>query len=96
MTSIYLLSDEQFDDMKHAIGFRSDRIKGRIHRKYESFRNYYTTCGDNKSWDDLATQGLAIKRDFQGGGEGAKIYFVSDDGIKFLSKMLDVQITESR
>ena len=32
---------KQIDDMKHAIGFDNQKVRGTKYRKYEPYRNYY-------------------------------------------------------
>jgi hypothetical protein len=85
----YTLNAEQIDDMKHSIGFEWRKVRKGV---YEAYRNYYTTCGNNASWDKLVEQGLAVKRDFPQGLADSKIYFVSEAGIAFLEKMLSITI----
>jgi len=82
----------QIENMKHCIGFRGDKVK---HRKYVAFRNHYITSDNSESWDDLVSKGLANKRSFpQGIGNNPRWYSVSEKGIEFLSKLLEVKITE--
>ena len=91
----YDLTEEQIDDMKHALGFRKDRIKGRKHLRYEAYRNYYATregCEGFEGLVDISNKGLMICR--QNGTDG--YYFqVSPEGIKYLSELTGVKITES-
>lgn len=92
----YTVTLEQIDNMKHCIGYEVQRVKGRKYKKYEAFRNYYTTVDNHPGWDKLCEQGLAIKRDFKmGGGDNPQIYFVTEEGIKFLSEITGVKITEN-
>ena len=86
----------QINEMKHCIGYEKGRVKGTKNRKYTAWRNYFTTSGYDFNWDNLVEQDLAERRDFKGGGENAKMYFVSLKGMKFLSDILDVEITEDK
>jgi len=83
---------KQIENMKHCIGFRGDRVK---RKKYVAFRNYYTTSGDDQSWDELVKLELATKRPFlNGGGENPQVYFVSKKGIELLGGLLECKIVE--
>ena len=91
----YDITQEQLDDMKHAIGFRKDRVQGRKHLRYEAYRNYYATregCNGFEGLVDLTDKGLMISR--QNGSEGW-YFHVSPEGIKYLSEITGVKITES-
>lgn len=93
--SKYDISKEQLDDMKHAIGFRKDRIKGRKHLRYEAYRNYYATregCDGFEGLINLVNKGLMISR--QDGSLGW-IFHVPTEGFKFLSEVTGVKITQS-
>jgi len=82
----YEITQEQLDDMKHAIGFRKDRVRGRKHLRYEAYRNYYATregCNGFEGLVDLTDKGLMISR--QNGTEGW-FFYVSKEGIKYLSE----------
>jgi len=89
-----VLSTTQVDDMKHCVGFDGKKVK---RRKYEAYRNYYTTSNDHSSWDGIVRAGLADKRPFpQGGGENPQCYSLNEQGFKYLSELLECKITESR
>lgn len=95
MTKNYSIFSNQIDLMKHCVGFENGRVRGTKHRQYEAYRNYFTTSGDDAQWDDLVSQGLAIKNDFpRGCGENPKIYVVSIEGLELLSGITGVTITE--
>lgn len=81
------LTIKQIENMKHAIGFDLTKIK---RGKYSAYRNYFTTSGLDKSWDDLVNKGYAQVGNF---GKG-KWYSVSQDGIKALETIYEVNITE--
>lgn len=53
----YTIIVKQLDYMKHCIGFQPDRVRGRKNRKYEAFRNYFTTSDNDPEWDNLARFG---------------------------------------
>jgi len=82
---------KQINNMKHCIGFKGEGVK---RKKYVAYRNYYTTNGDDASWDSLVGLGLARKRDFSMGGSNAKCYSVSKRGIELLERLLECKITE--
>lgn len=87
------LSLEQIEMMKHTIGFSSDRVTGRKHRKYEAFRNYYTTGKPEPELEELVEVGLMVSRPYpMGCGENPQVYFVSEAGFTYLSKLLDVAV----
>ena len=91
----YTITSNQIDCMKHCIGFENRRVTGIKHRKYKTYRNYFTTSNDDTEWDKLVEQGLATKQDFPNGcGDNPKAYFVSDEGKEFLSNITGVEITE--
>ena len=91
----YVVSVKQIENMKHCIGFSESRVKGKKNRKYDAWRNYFTTGGPDKDWDNLVEQGLAFREVFpHGGGSDPKLYYVSLDGFEFLGKILSAEITE--
>lgn len=87
-----VLSTAQIDVMKHCIGFRGDLVK---RRKYEAYRNHFTTPNSNSSWDGIVKAGLAETRSFpQGSGDNPQIYRLNKQGLKYLSDLLEVEIVE--
>ena len=87
-----VLSTAQIDNMKHCIGFSGDKVK---RRKYEAYRNYYTTPNDHTGWDGIVRAGLADKRPFpQGCGDNPQVYSLNENGFKFLSDLLECKIVE--
>lgn len=91
----YNLTKEQIDDMKHALGFRKDRIKGRKYLRYEAYRNYYATregCTGFEGLVDMTNKGLMISR--QDGTLGY-LFHVTKKGMEYLSELTGVKITES-
>ena len=88
---------KQIENMKHCIGFRPDRVKGRKYRKYVVFRNYYTTSDINLSWENLVEFGYATKRKHDNGvGGNPQVYFVTRKGMDALEKILETQILEDK
>ncbi|WP_018306313.1 hypothetical protein [Desulfitobacterium hafniense] len=86
------ITAEQMDNMKHCIGFDPKRVK---RGKYEAYRNRFITSGDDLEWDDLVSRGLAEKKPFKFGcGENPQLYYLSEEGVKFLGDLLGVKITE--
>ena len=78
--------------MKHEIGISKDKIK---YRKYNAYRNYYTTAGKHIDWEDLTSKGFAVSRKHEHGiGEDARVYYVSEKGLELLSELLYIKITE--
>lgn len=87
-----ILNTNQVDDMKHCIGFDGKRIR---RRKYEAYRNYFTTTNDNSSWDEIVRAGLADKHPFPHGcGENPQCYVLNEQGFEFMSKLLGCKIVE--
>lgn len=92
----YSITSNQISYMKHCIGFNKNDIKGTKHRKLAVYRNYFTTSDDDNELDNLVDQDLMNKRDFPNGcGNNPKVYFVSEDGFKFLSKLTEVEIKKA-
>jgi|GEM_PF-610717 len=85
---------KQLSDMKHAIGFAGSRVTGTKHHKYKAYRNYFTTSGKHEGWDELCRFGFAEGDPFHGGGEGSMIYRLTTEGMKFLSRLFEVEISE--
>jgi len=78
----------QFDVMKHAIGFRREKVK---RGKYIAWRNYFCCYGGSKDWDHLVSLGFAIvDRD----RAGADYYFVTAEGLELLASVLEIKIVE--
>ena len=79
----------QIKVMKHALGFRRDKVK---RGKYIAWRNYFCSYEPCEQWEKLVNLGLAVKslRD------KAIYYFVTDEGLKMLSSVLEIQIIEDK
>ncbi len=70
------LSIRQIQEMKHALG-------GTLKKSY---RNYFNTGTDCKSWEELVNLGLATKK--TGSKEmGGVYYYVSPEGIEALKRL---------
>lgn len=90
----YNFTSEQILDMKHCIGFDKSKITGTKYRKMKVYRNYFTTSDNNEELDKLVWQGLMLKREHCGCGPNPQVYFVSEEGFKFLSDLTGIEITE--
>jgi len=87
-----ILNTTQISKMKHCIGFDGKKVK---RRKYEAYRNYFTTPNNNPAWDEIVSAGLANKRPFPHGvGDNPQYYSLNENGFKFLSDLLECKITE--
>ncbi|AFL99499.1 hypothetical protein Desde_1067 [Desulfitobacterium dehalogenans ATCC 51507] len=92
MNDVLNVTATQIDDMKHCIGFAIQRVK---RGKYKAYRNRYIASDDNRGWDDLVSKGLARKQSFKNGsGENPQLYYLSEEGFRFLGGLLEVKITE--
>lgn len=86
------LSMEEIKLMQHAIGLTnpSRRIKNGC---YNAYRNYYVASAKSTNWDDLVAIGLATKhKDIF--CEMNVIYRLTEKGIKTLSEIMNIKITE--
>jgi hypothetical protein len=82
------MTNEQINDMKHAIGYDSNQVK---RGKYDAYRNFFNTGIDkDESWELLVENGYAI----QSTCFGQNIYRVTRKGIDFLESILSVKIIE--
>lgn len=79
------VSMSQIDDMKHAVGYRADRVKD---GKYYAFRNFFAVNKEQPEWEDLVIRGLATKRK----QFNETVYHVTGEGFKLLSSVLEVQV----
>lgn len=90
----YSITVNQIDLMKHCIGLDNSKPTGVKCRKYAAYRNYFTDSQDNKEWDNLVIQELAIKRDQSiHNGTVHKYYKVSQKGKELLQYLLELNIT---
>lgn len=85
--SEFTITTEQIRLMKHSIGYEPSRVK---RMKYEAFRNYFCAGNEMLEFEDLVTNGLAIKRLRQ----DKTFYFITDKGIALLSEITGVSIKE--
>lgn len=93
----YSITSDQISYMKHCIGFDKNEVRGTKNRRMEAYRNYFTTSNDDKELDNLVNQGLMNKKDFPNGcGDNPKVYFVTNEGFEFLSKLTEIKITEKK
>lgn len=78
------LTDEQQDNMLHALGRSHGTVGG---------RNYYWAGEPNPSWDDLVKKGFAERRDCRGANSRmVTIYHVSLAGIRELGYDPDITV----
>ena len=76
----------QIKIMKHTIGFKGDKVKGRIYRQFEPVRNYYNAGkSDITCINSLVKMGLMTEY-------RPDCFELTEDGRKFLSMVLDVEI----
>lgn len=82
-----MLTQQQYDDMRHAIGYNLKNEKDGI---MFYGRNYFITCGNDESWEDLVNIGFAAKMDRIPSilPEDAQVYFATEKGINELENML--------
>ncbi len=90
----YTVTLNQMRKMKHCIGFSNNKIKGTKYRKLECYRNYYATDDKDNELEDLVKQGLMNCRHCMGCGNNSTLYYITDEGINFLSKITEVEIKE--
>lgn len=91
----YSVTKSQIDNMKHTIGFSNRKVRGTKYRKYEAYRNFYSTqegCKDFEQLVDLCNKGLMISRK---NGTYGWLFHLSPEGFRFLSDITGVNITES-
>lgn len=77
---------KQIEYMKHAIGFKDGKVKGRIHRQFEPVRNYYN-AGKSDIPRIKALVKLGLMTEYR-----PNFFEVTEDGRKFLSMVLNVEI----
>lgn len=78
----------QIAKMKHAVGFLVDRVK---RGKYAMFRNFYSAPRD-KDWDGLCALGFAKSQPSK--KTDCVWYSVTDAGIEYLERVLEVRIVK--
>lgn len=85
----------QLNLMKHAIGFKRDKVK---RGKYIAWRNYFCSYEPCEPWDKLVSLGMAVKSTQEKSGcfDSAVYYSVTHEGIEVLSDVLEVQIVEDK
>jgi len=89
------ITQRQINYMKHALGFRNDRIKGRKNLVYKAYRNYFATrrgCDGFDSLVDLESKGFMVSKPYE--REDSFIFHVTNKGIEILSKITGVKISE--
>lgn len=88
------LSTEEIKLMQHAIGLSNPykRIKNGIYRAY---RNHYVASAKSTEWVDLVAAGLATKHE-DILCEMNVVYRLTAKGIKVLSEIMNIKITEMK
>lgn len=66
------ITDEQLNDMKHALG---------LDRKKKPYRNRYYSESNNKDWEDLVNKGLADKMEEQ---PNRTSYWLTKQGVEYV------------
>lgn len=94
MTEAISITIEQLDNMKHAIGYRREKVKK--NGKYEAYRNYYFTPTPDESWQDLVNKGYAIRGIVCNANTYTPMfcYSVSAKGKYLLECLLDIKIVD--
>lgn len=87
MSEVISITIEQLDNMKHALGYKRDKVK---RGKYEAYRNYYATPTIDESWQQLVDKGYAIC----GKVNKYVLYSVSAKGKELLECLLDIKIVD--
>lgn len=90
----YVVSIEQLNDMKHAIGFRLDRCKKKKGRLiYVAYRNYYDAGKIERSdLDSLVEQGFMTKREVSEMWGGGTWYYVTPKGFEYIESVTGITI----
>lgn len=81
------VTPKQISGMKHVLGFSENRVRGRKHRKYEPYRNYFNTGGrDVTDWEQLVAIGFAKKsrENWYHVSEAGRIFLEHVTGVRFL------------
>lgn len=84
-----MIKETQLKKMKHAIGFRLDRIKK---NKYVAYRNYFAaSLVDDEDWKWLVGMGYAEQGEVTQSGI---FYHVTRAGMDFIERVTGVKIIE--
>lgn len=90
------ITARQIDNMKHMIGFDNRcSVAGRIHRKYEAYRNYFVASDDEASraqWQLLIDLNFIKAKTFGNPDDKAMAYTLTPQGINWLSSLLGFKI----
>lgn len=90
MSTTIKLSESQIRKMQHSLGMDNKKPK---RGKYEAYRNYYNTSIEDQELENLITLGLANKRVGIGAYPGIW-YHITEAGIAYLGKIMNLKITE--
>lgn len=79
----------QLEEMKHALGL--DQINAKPKRgKCTAYRNYFCTRGKSENWEELVKCGIATFHI-----DNPNVYYhVSEEGLRFMEKVLGFKIIE--
>ncbi len=91
----YSVTAEQLQKMKTAIGYQEDKLKQMLNGKdlvFEWFRNHLITRGEDQDLISLVNQGLMTYKVNGLSTNGQTFWFVSDEGFKYLSKVIGVNV----
>lgn len=83
------LTIDQIDDMRHAVGLEPRKLR-KNQWKCTVYRNYFTTCRPETSWEDLCKKGLAEMASYP--EERCVVYRVTPDGLKALQYIFGVTL----
>lgn len=70
----------QIENMKHAIGLSSEKLKK---SRYNAYRNYFVVSKEDADWEYLVSIGYATKREFE--NENQIGYYLTTQGAKYLT-----------
>lgn len=74
---------KKIDYMKHAIGYNRKKITRSGY--FKEFRNYFCSYKEDEIWEELVTEGYAIKKS----NNNIIHYYVTKKGIEVLECLLD-------
>ncbi len=78
------------DKLRHAIGFHQIKATGRTKRKFTAMRAHYNTTVPDADMEQAKGCGLVTLRKTE---DGAYRYVLTQEGISFLSEVLECEIT---
>ncbi|MDD3334119.1 MAG: hypothetical protein PHI98_01250 [Eubacteriales bacterium] len=84
------LSVSGLDKLRHAIGFHQVKATGRTHRKFAAIRAHYNATVPDGDMEQAKDAGLVTLRKTE---DGNYQYVLTQEGIAFLSEVLECEIT---